>query len=129
MTRGFTYSHTVAEYADLRWLYAPRSEGELAVLRSVLQWAGIRHFVHNNYFGTMQVGPEIDLLNRKTIMVPAVQAEQARELVLDFLDVTTSNQLPLLARDRVRMVVEFLVFRWFIPGKMPSKKYFDRLPS
>ena len=122
-------SHLVPVYENLLWLYSPRSEGELALLRAILQWAGIRHFVHNNYFGALPVGPDIDLLNRRTIMVPERHAEEARDLLLDYLDVTSKNQLPLLARDRIRVILEVVVFGWFLPGKMRSRKYYDALSS
>jgi hypothetical protein len=116
-------------YENLLWLYSPRSEGELALVRSVLLWAGIRHCVHNNYFGAMRVGPDIDLLNRRTIMVPERHAEEARELLLDYIEATSEENVPLLTRDRLRIVLEFVVFGWFLPGKMRSRKYYDALES
>lgn len=119
----------VIGYEKLLWLYSPRSEWELALLKSIFKWAGIRYFVHNNHFGTMRVGPDIDLLNRKTIMVPETQAAEALDLVLNYLNATSERQMPLLARDRIRVVIEFFLFHWFIPGKMKSKRYNDQLVS
>jgi len=122
-----TQAHGTPERDEMCWLYSPRSEGELAVLSSILRWAGIRYFIHNHYFGTMRVGPELDLMNRRTFMVPTSQAEDAADVLHDFLEVSLQEQRPLSTRDRIRNVIEFLLFHWFIPGKMPSRAYRDRL--
>jgi hypothetical protein len=108
-------------------LYSPRSEGETALLKSILTAAAIPHFVHNDFFGSLRVGPQIDLLNMKTIMVPEESREQAQELILDYLQATLPAPKPTLLRDKVRNVIEFLLFGWFIPGRIPCRKAYNQM--
>lgn len=56
-------------------IHVPADELELAMIRGVLDTEGINYFIHNDYFGSMRVGPQIDLLNKKTIMVTSEDAE------------------------------------------------------
>jgi len=101
-------------------LYSPNNESELAFIRTVLDSDGIPYFVHNDHFGSLRIGPPIELFNKKTIMVDEVNEERARELLSHFL---SDNKEPLKVKqsysflDKVRMVIEFLLFGWFIPGR------------
>ena len=108
-------------------LYSPRTEGEAALLKSVLDAARIPYFVHNDYFASLRIGPQIDLLNMKTFMVPDDSRERAQDLILDYLETITANPKPLLLRDKVRVVLEFLIFHWFVPGRMRAPKHWDQL--
>ena len=65
----------------MKKLYSPENDSELAIIRSILDGEGIQYFVHNDHFGTLQVGPQIDLFNAKTIMVSEDQYERAKEIV------------------------------------------------
>ena len=98
-------------------LYSPRSEGETAVLKSILTAAGIPFFVHNDFYGSLRVGPQIDLLNVKTFMVAEEASDEARELILDFLEATATSPRSTRWLDRGRVVIECLLFGWFIPGR------------
>lgn len=102
-------------------LYSPDSEAELLILRSILVAAEIPHFVHNDTFGSLVAGPRIALYNRKKIFVPEIDRDEAEELLAEFLRKQAS---PLLEprrsytlRDKARMVLEVLLFGWFLPGK------------
>ena len=53
----------------MKKLYSPNNDSELALIKSILDGEGIQYFVHNDHFGTLKVGPRIELLNAKTIMV------------------------------------------------------------
>ena len=44
-------------------IYSPADELELAMIRGVLDSEGIDYYIHNDNFGSMRVGPQIDLLN------------------------------------------------------------------
>ena len=105
-------------------LYSPQSEAELAVIRSILEGEKIHFFVHNEHFGTMRTGPPIELFNAKTIMVSEEDFERACEIISDF----QSNVKPEVSKseysfkDKIRMVIETLLFSWFIPGKKWRKK-------
>lgn len=101
----------------MKKLYSPRNDSELAIIRSILDGEGIQYFVHNDHFGTLQVGPQIDLFNAKTIMVSEDQYERAKGIVEDFLTNTkdtSSSSYSVI--DKIRMVFETLIFNWFIPG-------------
>ena len=67
-------------------IYSPRDEMELINLRSILLAAEIPFFVHNDHFGSMQIGLRIDLFNAKAIYVPQATAESARELIDDYVE-------------------------------------------
>lgn len=101
-------------------IYSPTDELELAMLRGALDSERIHYFVHNDHFGSMRVGPQIDLLNKKTIMVSPEDAEQAKTIISDLLN----RQLPeeaieekYTASQKFRMILETIVFGWFIPGR------------
>ena len=104
----------------MKKLYSPENDAELVIIRSILDGEGIQYFVHNDHFGTLQVGPPIDLFNLKTIMVSEDQYERAREIVDDFLTKTKDMSIPPPSNysliDKIRMVFETLIFSWFIPG-------------
>jgi len=108
-------------------LYSPRNEGEAALVESILSAAGIPFFVHNEFFGAMRVGPQIDLLNMKTFMVSEESGQEAQELIADYLQTTRPAPRPTLLRDRIRVVIELLLFGWFIPGRMPCRRAYDQL--
>jgi hypothetical protein len=101
-------------------LYSPENDSELALVKSILEGEGIRYFVHNDHFGTLEVGPKINLFNAKTIMVSEDQYEMAKEIIEDFLTNTKGMSTPTPHRysfiDKIRMVIETLLFTWFIPG-------------
>jgi hypothetical protein len=112
-------------YINMIRLYSPENQIELAILSSLLEGEGIFHFVHNDFFGTLRVGPRIDLLNKKTILVPASRFDDAREVFSEYLrrkeDASTSIRL-YSRSDRIRMIIECLAFGWFVPGnRWPMK--------
>lgn len=101
-------------------IYHPADELELAMIRGVLETEGICYFIHNDHFGSMRVGPQIDLLNKKAIMVSPEDAERAKGIISDLLN----RELPeekaeeeYSAGQKLRMIFEALFFGWFIPGR------------
>ena len=105
-------------------IHVPADELELAMIRGVLDSEGINYFIHNDNFGSMRVGPQIDLLNKKTIMVAAEDAERAKGIITDLLD----REIPEEAVEekysgsqKLRMILETVIFGWFIPGKKRRK--------
>jgi hypothetical protein len=101
-------------------LYSPENESELALIKSLFEPEHINYYVLNDHFGTMKVGPKIDLLNVKTIYVSEEDLDFAKDILLDFLENTKNRNKPFKSPysmpDKVRMVIETLVFNWFIPG-------------
>ncbi len=101
-------------------IHVPVDELELAMIRGVLDSNGIKYFIHNDNFGSMRVGPQIDLLNKKTIMVATEDSERTKGLITDLL----GRELPEEAVEekyslsqKLRMIFETVVFGWFVPGK------------
>jgi hypothetical protein len=110
----------------MKKLYSPENDAELALIKSIFDGEKIQYFVHNDHFGSLKVGPKIDLFNAKTIMIPEGHYDKAQEIIQDFI----SNQKPkpenhntfFSFRDKIRMIVETLLFSWFLPGKRWRKK-------
>ena len=110
----------------MKKLYSPNNDSELAVIRSILDGDEIRYFVHNDHFGTLKVGPRIELLNAKTIMVFEEQFDRAKELIDDFLGNIKDTHVSLKSKytisDKIRMIIEAIAFTWFIPGNRWKKR-------
>jgi len=101
-------------------IHVPADELELAMIRGVLDTEGVNYFIHNDYFGSMRVGPQIDLLNKKAIMVASEDAERVKSIIDDVL----GREIPEEAAEEIyttsqklRMILETVIFGWFIPGK------------
>ncbi len=106
-------------------LYSPRDAIELALIESILEGENIPYFIHNDHFGSLEVGPQIDIFNKKTIMVKEEYEETARELLHDFLETTkeSTTTVPSYSiTDKMRMVLEVLFFKWFVPGRPWEKE-------
>jgi uncharacterized protein YlzI (FlbEa/FlbD family) len=110
----------------MKKLYSPNNDSELALIKSILDGEGIQYFVHNDHFGTLKVGPRIELLNAKTIMVAEKHYEVSKGIIDDFLkniQEASENTKPKYSiRDKIRMVIEAILFTWFIPGNRWTKR-------
>lgn len=102
-------------------LYSPSNEMELAIIKSILDAEEVNYFVKNENFGSMEVGPQIELFNRKMIMVRDDQHERASELIKDYLNKTVDKEdeprIKYSLLDKIRMAIEVLLFGWLMPGK------------
>ncbi len=110
-------------------LYSPQNESELTLLKSILDSESINYFVSNDNFGSLEVGPRIGLLNAKMIEVQDDQYERANELLLDYFEKTKKEPEESGKEyswfDKIRMVIEVLVFGWLMPGRRKAKKLDD----
>ena len=110
----------------MKKLYSPNNDSELALIKSILDGEGIQYFVHNDHFGTLKVGPRIELLNAKTIMVAEKHYEVSKGIIDDFLkniQEPAENTKPKYSiRDKIRMVIEAILFTWFVPGNRWNKR-------
>ena len=110
----------------MKKLYSPENDAELALIKSIFDGESIQYFLHNDHFGSLKVGPKIDMFNAKTIMVLENHYDRAFEIIQDFI----SSQKPglgkhktcLSLKDKIRMIIETLLFLWFMPGKRWRKK-------
>jgi hypothetical protein len=101
-------------------LYSPSDEAELALIGSILESEDIPFFIHNDHFGSLRIGPPIDLFNKKTIMIDKIYEERAKELLADFLKTTkddTQTAPSYSLFDKLRMIFETVIFAWFVPGR------------
>ena len=57
-------------------LIVPQDEGELALIKSLLDGNGIRYFVHNEHFGSLYPGLPLPF-NRRQVMVDEVDLDRA----------------------------------------------------
>lgn len=105
-------------------LYSPHDELELSMIRGLLDADEIRYFVLNDYFGSMRVGPQIDLVNKKTIMVAPEDHDRTKEIISNFLESSIDDEgveMHYTAGQKLRMIIEALLFTWFIPGRKRRK--------
>ncbi len=70
----------------MKKLYTPVDEAELAIIRSMLDSAGIPYKIINQYFGSLYIGPAMGSLNSKPVMVHEEHFEEAREILSNFAD-------------------------------------------
>ena len=106
-------------------LYSPNDELELSMIRGLFDTEGIHYFVHNDHFGSMRVGPQIDLFNKKTIMVAPEDADRAKEMISDLLERCLPEEeepAQYSIGQKLRMIFEALFFGWFIPGRKRHKR-------
>jgi hypothetical protein len=113
-------------YENMKKLYAPRDASELVLIKSILDGESLHYHIRNDIFGSLWVGPQIDLYNKKMILVQDDHYERARELLKDYLAKTEDTSEEIVDKysffDKVRMVIEFLLFSWMIPGRKKKDK-------
>ena len=110
----------------MKKLYSPNNDSELVLIKSILDGEGIQYFVHNDHFGTLKVGPRIELFNAKTIMVAETHFEESKEIIDNFLkniqEPAENTKSKYSIRDKIRMVIEAILFTWFVPGNRWNKR-------
>jgi len=99
-------------------VFKPQNEVELALAESELQAHGIPYYVHNRNFGGLYPGVQIDHYNARTIMVPEEAADDAREVLADFIEPIKPDpaveEPPVSGWHKLRMLAEALV-GWLVP--------------
>lgn len=97
----------------------PQNESELAVMVSLLEAHGIQHYVHNQGFGGLYPGLQIELYNARRVMVPVDQAEEAFDLLSVFSPepMAFEKEGKMTIADKMRILFETLVFGWSFPVK------------
>ncbi len=110
----------------MKKLYVPESESELAVIRSLLDAEKVDYFIHNDHFGSLEIGPRIDLYNVKTIMVADDQYAWAVKVLSSFVETRRSSgrvyRPNFSAIDKIRMILEVFFFAWIMPGRRMRKR-------
>ena len=98
----------------------------MAILKSLFNAEEIHYFDLNDHFGSLRVGPKIDLFNAKIIYVSEIDLERAIDIFREFYEnlkkdnekFKSSYSLP----HKIRMVAETLVLGWIIPGNRWNRK-------
>jgi hypothetical protein len=99
----------------------PKSQADLQVVLCLLDAYGFPYFVHNYFFGALYPGPQIDLYNRRRVFVRNEMATEARQLIDDFLPGIELEPESMSSPNKLRVVVEYLLFGWFLPvNKWPG---------
>jgi len=102
---------------------SPQSEPEIAVVRSLLEAHDIPVFVHGRHLGSLLPGLQIGNYNTQSIMVPEECVSDALELLAEFRrDDPDATSPQLRWRDRLRIVLEGLLFGWLVPGRRDDRK-------
>ncbi|MFQ5931373.1 MAG: DUF2007 domain-containing protein [Nitrospiraceae bacterium] len=70
-------------------LVVPQDEGELALIKSLLEGNGIRYFIHNEHFGSLYPGLPLPF-NMRQVMVDELDLDRA----LTLLGRLTEEQYP-----------------------------------
>jgi len=110
-------------------LYSPKNEVELSFIKSIFDGESISYFVHNDHFGSLQIGPQIELFNAKTIMFNENHFDRAKDLLDDFLKNITPTPDTVTPEysvfDKIRMIIEVVLFSWIMPGKKRAQKNYE----
>ncbi len=109
-------------------LLHPTDEVELAFIKSVLNAEGLHYVVRDESFGGLYVGPQIEHLNSKTVLVERADEDIARNLLSVYLnenaelieEAWSAEPMPpdsvwMRIFDKVRLVFEVLFFGWLVP--------------
>ena len=101
----------------------PQTESELVVALSLLDAHGIQYYVHNQGFGGLYPGTQVDLYNDRRIMVRTDQASDARDLLHVLLrqPIDDDADVQLTMQDKMRVLIEACIFGWFIPRKRKNR--------
>ena len=94
----------------------PYDDIELMFLKCVLTREQIPYFVVGKYFGSIYPGPQIASYNEKIIKVHEEYYQQATMAINEFRDLDVRNEKVFCKKSKLRMIAEFLLFSWFVPG-------------
>ena len=101
-------------------LYSPRTEADLALVKSVLEAEHISYLVQNDHFGSLNPGPRIPLYNAKTVMVADEDLTRAKEAIAQ-IEIPSSKrpevEVGYTVLDKIRMCLEVALFAWIMPGR------------
>jgi hypothetical protein len=110
-------------------VFSPEAEADLVAVVAMLEAHDIPCFVHGAGFGSLYPGPQIYGYNTRAIMVSEENAAAALELIRDFDsqpgDLHAGPRPP---SGRLRTLIEFLLFGWFVPGRRAPRSREQREP-
>jgi len=103
-------------------IYSPDNEFDLIFIKSILFGERIEFYVHNDHFGSLKIGPPIELFNRKTIFVSLKDEARAKELISFYIENSYNEGHNIREKDKLkiklRVIFEFLLFKWYVPQRI-----------
>jgi len=103
----------------------PDSEAELVSIVAMLEARGVPSFVRGGGIGSLLPGVQVESLNSRAIMVPEERAAEALALIADLHgspDDGDGRTPPPRPPSKLRTLVEWLLFGWFVPGRRDPKR-------
>jgi hypothetical protein len=109
-------------------LVSPESDPEIVAIVAMLEAHGVPCFVRGGGFGGLFPGVQINAYNTRDIMIPAEQTATALALLEDFRSRPLDPEKNVRPREsgRLRNLLEFLLFGWFIPKPPVQTEEADR---
>jgi hypothetical protein len=94
----------------------PKNEVELVFATALLDALAIPFFVHNRFFGAFYAVPRIGPYNGRTLFVPDDYHATASEALAGIPGRGAYLRSRIAPCDRPRVLAEFMLFGWFVPG-------------
>jgi hypothetical protein len=104
---------------------SPECEPDVVLISSALQAADIPHYVHCGGFGGLWPGLQVGGYNTRSVMVPESCAEFACEIIASLHLTSAVARAPQARGGKLRLVLETLVFGWFVPSRQPPPSEAD----
>lgn len=104
-------------------VHSPETESELAMTVAILEAHDILCFVHNRHFGSLFPGVQINAYNTQSVMVPDECVPEAVEALLEFRAAAPVTHVAhvMTSYNKLRILIEELIFGWFVPGNRTRK--------
>ena len=104
----------------------PYDEMELSFIVCILNREEIPYLIIGQHFGAIVPGIQIPAYNERTVQVPQIFAKRAIEAIKEFRELDVRNELTFTTTSKLRMLIEAILFGWFLPvgNKKPSNKSF-----
>lgn len=99
-------------------------------MQCALEARGLHFFVQGGGFGSLWPGPQISAYNARRIMVPDAEVPMAREALAPLIQPEPDVQYHWPGLLGIfRMIAEFFLFGWFVPGKRNRKDASSQSPD
>ena len=94
----------------------PIDDMELLFIRMALEAEGIRYLVVGDGFGSLYPGVQLPVFNERPVRVNVADVERAVEVVEEVRKDFDPVSSDLAGSSKLRIVLETILFGWFVPG-------------
>lgn len=94
----------------------PTDDMELLFIRMALEAEGIQFMVVGDGFGSLYPGVQLAMFNERPVRVPASDVDRAVEVIDEVRKDFDPVSSDLAATSKLRIVLEAVLFGWFVPG-------------